>query len=98
MRALPAIDYDSHPAYVGLREEALSRREEALARLEPILESKRRWLARGADAFSGRRASAPGDSTADAVARDGAAGVKLEESLLGPVKSAAGPLLDALET
>ena len=97
MRALPRIDYDSHPAYVALREEALSRREEAFARLEPILESKRRWLARGADTFFGRRASAPGDSTADAVARVGAAGVRLEDSLLGPLKSAAAPLLDALE-
>ena len=97
MRALPRIDYDNHPAYLDLREEAPSRREEALARLEPILESKRRWLARGADTFSGRRASAPGDSTVDAVARDGAAGVTLAEALLEPVKSAAGPLLAALE-
>lgn len=98
MRALPQIDYDSHPAYIGLQEEARGRREEAFARLEPILESKRRWLARGADAFSGRRTCAQGDSTADALARDGAASLKLNESLLGPVKSAARPLLDSLET
>ena len=98
MRALPRIDYDTHPAYVGVREQALSRRDEALERLEPILESKRRWLTRGAETFSVRRTSSPGDSTADAVARDGAAGVKLDETLLGPLRSAAAPLLAALES
>jgi hypothetical protein len=98
MRALPQIDYDSHPAYAGLHQEAEARRDEALERLAPMLEVKRRRLEREAEVFFGRRASSNGDSVADALARDGATGVRVDEALLEPLKSAAAPLLQALET
>ncbi len=98
MRALPLIEYESHPAYLAFRDEAPRRREEALARLEPVLESKRRWLAKGAEAFANRRRQAPGDSVADSLARQGATGLRLEAALLDPVRTSAAPLLEALET
>jgi hypothetical protein len=98
MRALPHIDYESHPAYLELLDQAAARRDEALERLEPHLEIKRRRLQEGAEVFASRRSTATGDSVADALVRDGAAGVRVDEALLEPLKSAAAPLLQALET
>ncbi len=97
MRALPDIDYDAHPAYEAFRAEAPERREEALARLSPVLESKRRGLARVAEVFASRTASAA-DATTDELARRGAVGIKAPETLLGPVRFAASPLLEELAT
>ena len=97
MRALPLIDYESHPAYVDLHGEAASRREEALERLVPNLENKRRRLEQGAKVFANRRRTASGDSTADALVRDGAVGVRVDDALLEPLKAAAAPMLQALE-
>ncbi len=98
MRALPVIDYESHPAYLELLQEAAARRAEAMERLRPNLENKRRRLGQGAEIFHSRRTSASGDSVADALASDGATGVRVDEGLLEPLKVHARPMLEALES
>lgn len=98
MHALPEIDYDSHPAYAPFRLDAGAQRDEALARLEPVLESKRRWLTRGADVFASRVRAAKGDATCDALAREGAVAVRLTEDVLSGLRLATAFLLSDLQT
>jgi hypothetical protein len=95
VRALPEIDYDAHPAYRALHVESPGGEQE-LTRLSLVLGRKREWLARSAEVFA-RRASAGSDQASEALARDGALGVRVGADLLDPVRAAAGPFIEALD-
>lgn len=97
MNALPAIDYAQHPDYLGFRQKAEALAPRAWEKLAPLLVQKRLGMRDGAEAFL-TRADSHAETTADALARNGVAGIRLPPRWLETLRTATRPAATTLAT